>query len=86
MTKIGFPPSDACELRCDNKKAIDISENPVHHDRTKHIKVDRHFIKEKLEAGLIKLSFVCSEDQLADVLTKAVNSRLLNEALCKLSN
>ena len=34
---------------CDNKATISISENPVQYDRTKHVEVDRHFIKEKLE-------------------------------------
>nr|GEV46308.1 putative ribonuclease H-like domain-containing protein [Tanacetum cinerariifolium] len=57
---------------CDNKAAIQISENPVQHDRTKHVEVDRHFIKEKLEAGIIELPFVKSSDQLADILIKAV--------------
>ena len=35
------------KLYCDNKAAISISQNPIQHDRTKHIEVDRHFIKEK---------------------------------------
>jgi hypothetical protein len=47
--------------------------NPVHHDRTKHIGIDRHFIREKLEDGTLQVSFVKSSDQLADVLTKGVN-------------
>lgn len=41
------------ELYCDNKLAINIEHNPIEHDRTKHIKVGRHFIKEKLDSGLI---------------------------------
>ncbi|GJX06710.1 retrovirus-related pol polyprotein from transposon TNT 1-94 [Tanacetum coccineum] len=61
-----FPPRGSTQIMCDNKAAIQISENPVQHDRTKHVEVDRHFIKEKLEAGIIELPFVKSSDQLAD--------------------
>ncbi|XP_021985384.1 uncharacterized protein LOC110881430 [Helianthus annuus] len=69
---------------CDNKAAIQISENPVQHDRTKHVEVDRHFIKEKLESGILELPFVRSEDQLADILTKAVNEKIFSKCLSKL--
>ena len=84
INEIGFPHTEACKLMCDNKAAISISENPVQHDRTKHVEIDRHFIKEKLEGGIIELPFVRSEDQLADILTKAVNSKIFNSTLCKL--
>lgn len=40
-------------LYCDNKSIISISHNPMQHDRIKYIKVDRHFIKEKILCGLI---------------------------------
>ena len=45
-------------LYCDNKSAISIAHNPVQHDRTKHIEIDRHFIKEKLDSGLICTPYV----------------------------
>nr|GEW64490.1 retrovirus-related Pol polyprotein from transposon TNT 1-94 [Tanacetum cinerariifolium] len=66
-------------IMCDNKAAIQISENPVLHDRTKHVEVDRQFIKEKLEAGIIELPFVKSSDQLADILTKAVGTDMFHK-------
>ena len=84
MEEIGFPQTRACKLLCDNKVVISISENPLQHDITKHVEIDRHFIKEKLIGGLIELPFVRSEDQLADILTKTVNGNTFNSILCKL--
>ncbi|WJZ80908.1 hypothetical protein VitviT2T_000776 [Vitis vinifera] len=84
LTEIGFPPSREMNLFCDNKAAIDIAHNPVQHDRTKHVKVNRHFIKQNLEAKIIRFSLVKSQDQLADILTKAVCSKLFHNSLDKL--
>ena len=39
------------KVYCDNKSAIAIAHNPVLHDRTKHVEVDKHFIKEKIDSG-----------------------------------
>jgi hypothetical protein len=48
------------KLYCDSKTACDIVHNPVQHNRTKHIDVDRHFIKEKLEEKIIEVLHVQS--------------------------
>jgi hypothetical protein len=59
-------------LWCDNKSAINIANNPVQHDRTKHVEIDRFFIKERLDEGTLKLSHVNSGGQIADCLTKVL--------------
>jgi hypothetical protein len=57
-------------LYCDDKSAINIAHNLVQLDWTKHIEIDRHFIKEKLCVGLIFTPHVKTKEQLADILTK----------------
>lgn len=71
--KKGFPPFDTSKIMRDNQVVISISENPLQHDHSKHVEIHRHFIKEKLKAGIVEFLFVRSDDQLANILTKAVN-------------
>ncbi|KAM1487145.1 hypothetical protein ACFX2I_001252 [Malus domestica] len=66
---LGFTQKEAMKLYCDNKSAREIAENLIQHDRTKHVEVDRHFIKEKLEKKIVSIPFVNSKEQLADILT-----------------
>ena len=83
LLDLGFKPNETMSLYCDNRTAIAIAHNPVQHDRTKHLEIDRHFIKEKLEARII-IPIVRSKLQLAYVLTKEVSRRVFNESLFKL--
>ena len=53
LTKLGFAFASEMDLFCDNKAAIAISQDLVQHDHTKHVEVDRHFIKENSEAKII---------------------------------
>jgi hypothetical protein len=84
LAELGLNPKNEMKLYCDNKAAIDISHNPVQHDRTKHIEVDRHFIKEKLDSHIISLPFIRSVEHVADILTKAVASKSFEENLEKI--
>ncbi|XP_074337179.1 secreted RxLR effector protein 161-like [Apium graveolens] len=56
----------------DNKSAIDLAKNPVFHGRSKHIDIRYHFIRECVDRGDIIIKHVCSSEQRADVLTKAL--------------
>ncbi|BAT82399.1 hypothetical protein VIGAN_03241200 [Vigna angularis var. angularis] len=72
------------KLYCDNKSAIEIAHNPVQHDRTKHVEIDRHFIKEKVDEGLLCMAYVPSRQQVADVLTKGLNSPIFQDLISKM--
>lgn len=72
LTELQMFKGEPLQLYCDNQATINIVNNPVQHDRTKHIEIDRHFIREKLEEGTLQVNFVRSGDQLADILTKGV--------------
>lgn len=57
---------------CDNQEAIALAYNPVYYAKTKHVELDIHFIRDKVAAKSIEVSYVPSEGQPADVLTKAL--------------
>ncbi|KAJ9544926.1 hypothetical protein OSB04_024633 [Centaurea solstitialis] len=62
-------------IYCDSKSAIQITENPVQHSRTKHINIRYHFIKDHVEKGNVELYFVESDYQLADLFTKPLDEK-----------
>jgi hypothetical protein len=68
---IGKPPA-MVRLFADNMSAIELSKNPVHHERSKHIDIRYHFIRECIEDDMVDVEHVCTNGQLADVLTKAL--------------
>jgi len=58
---------------CDNTSTINMTKNPVHHKRTKHIDVRHHFLRDNYEKGLITVEFCATDKQIADIFTKALS-------------
>lgn len=65
-------PAAKFKLLIDNQAAIALSKNPVHHDRSKHIDIKFHFIRDCVDTSKVEVSHVRTQEQLADVLTKAL--------------
>ena len=61
---------DVTNILCDNQSCIKMTENPVFHDKSKHIEIKYHFIRDMVQKGAVKLKYVPTEEQVADVLTK----------------
>uniref|UniRef100_A0A2N9EK04 Reverse transcriptase Ty1/copia-type domain-containing protein n=1 Tax=Fagus sylvatica TaxID=28930 RepID=A0A2N9EK04_FAGSY len=69
---LGLYLASAPIMWCDNTSALALASNPVFHGRTKHIEVDYHFIRERVVRGDICLQFISTNDQVADIFTKAL--------------
>ncbi|KAI5321887.1 hypothetical protein L3X38_030959 [Prunus dulcis] len=65
-------------LFCDNLSAIALSFNPVQHQRTKHIDIDVHFVRERVAKQQLFVQFVSSREQFADILTKGLSAPLFH--------
>ena len=84
LNDLGIKWEEPMKLYCDIKSAISIAHNLMQHDQTKHVEVDQHFIKEKLENGLICTPYIPTKGQLADILTKGLPTQSFQTILSKL--
>ena len=71
MSELGYD-QDCAEIYCDSQSAIHLSKNTMYHERTKHIDVRLHFIRDIIAEGVIKVKKICTDVNPADILTKVV--------------
>ena len=72
MTDIGFGDAKPTVIHEDNNGAIDLSKNPKHHNRTKHIDIAYHFTRERVESNELSVQYCCTSDMVADAFTKGI--------------
>jgi hypothetical protein len=76
---------DKVPLMCDNESAIKIAHNPVQHNKTKHIELHHYFIWDHANRGEIDLSYVGTNEQLADIFMKPLDEARFRELRHKLN-
>ena len=70
LEDIGVYDGACIVLYCDNQSALAIAKNPVQHDRTKHMAMNRHYLSENIDCRIIRPTFIHSADQKSDIFTK----------------
>ncbi|KAJ0949393.1 putative RNA-directed DNA polymerase [Helianthus annuus] len=76
LLELHVPIRQATIIYCDNISAVYLAENPVHHQRTKHVELDIHFVREKVRLGDIKVLHIPADYQYADIFTKGLPKHL----------
>ena len=83
LAELNYTQKRPTTLFEDNQSAIALAKNPVHHARSKHIDIQHHFVREKIESKKIEISYIATDEMIADVLTKPLArpkfAKLINE-------
>ena len=79
LKEMNFNQEKSTKIRVDNKSAIELAKNPVHHERSKHIDVRFYFIREHVKNGDMEMTHVASRDQVMDIFTKLLPEELFEK-------
>jgi hypothetical protein len=79
LHELQAPPSRCTLVYCDNISVVYLSSNPIRHQRTKHVEIDLHFIREKVAIGQVHVLHVPTTSQFIDIFTNGLLSSMFNE-------
>lgn len=84
LNDFGISVEKPMQLFCNNQAVVHIASNLVYHERTKHIEIDCHIVREKIQVGLIKTFHISTNLQVADMMTKVIGSKKFRYLLSKM--
>ena len=74
LAELHAPVNRAALVYCDNISTVYMSSNPVQHQRTKHVEIDLHFVRERVATGVVRVTHVPTSSQYTDIFTKGFPS------------
>ena len=81
LVGLGLKASAPTSILCDSQGAIALAKNPEHHQRSKHIDLRYHFVREQVSGGAISLVYTSTSDMAADQLTKPLSRDVHNRCI-----
>ncbi|XP_017185703.1 uncharacterized mitochondrial protein AtMg00810-like [Malus domestica] len=85
LVDLAYQSPSIPHLWCDNVSALSLAKNPLCHARTKHVELDYHYIREKVLAREVSVHYICTQQQVADICTKALAKDRFHSLRNKLS-
>ena len=79
MAELHSPLAKSTLVYCDNVSAVYLSSNPVQHQRTKHVEIDLHFVRDRVAIGDVRVLHVPTTSQFVDIFTKGLPSSTFSE-------
>ena len=79
MAELYSPLAKSTLVYCDNVSAMYLSTNPVQHQRTKHVDIDLHFVRDRVAIGDVRVLHVPTTSQFADIFTKGLPSSTFSD-------
>ena len=76
LAELGFEQKTPIQIHCDNQSVVAIAKNPGNHNGTKHIEIRHLYVRHLIDSGRAQIKYCWTEDMIADILTKAISTRL----------